>query len=667
MVNYAITYSLIRSELTESERKTFADKMLNDINDSCTNQDGATWQPGDCGLIWFLKHHSYSPLSNPINYPPNGGKSTSASHNLAITKIYGYIAIGLALADDDPRAVKLLENAYDWFYDNAYFFCKDYWTGYTQSGSHYSISRTLHMMSEIAIMLKNSIASPPLDLTGGNWLKNGLPYVYYNFLPYNAGQYVPWGEVSVAGNNLANDLMKHLYEGIWLYNGTDEAAYANYWMRNVWSGFNHFHWSNGAGAPWGFVFTDPEHNSKDISELPTQYFFVNTDQSPTKNYNVVVSRTGWTNEDDTLVVLFAHDIHVGNTDHLGLGNPGSYKIIKEEFLLAEDSSTWANYADKANCIQIGTGDYCNLRRNKADRPQDLEIDKYKGDINSNYAYARVNLKGAYLSKADISHAYRHFLHLKKNGTQDYIIIYDDIVTNSKQPKKIFLHYCNKASTSLDGDTIISTRSKARLISKVLLPSSPIINAFDGTYTKRIEIELGDNTVAEALVVHKPDSDTNGILPSTNLISNIDPNFRGVVIKDSNPKIAIFPRNGSTYNSCYFTETFSGTAQIFVSGLTQGFYKIERDGIILSGYENVPVGEDSTLYFEVTGSSTFTITKTDILKGDLNNDGQVNIQDIQACVNHILGRQDWGSAADVNDDDTVNVLDVQEIVNIILAG
>lgn len=54
-------------------------------------------------------------------------------------------------------------------------------------------------------------------------------------------------------------------------------------------------------------------------------------------------------------------------------------------------------------------------------------------------------------------------------------------------------------------------------------------------------------------------------------------------------------------------------------------------------------------------------------GDITGDSLVNIQDIQACVNHILGTQDWGGAADVNNDNAVNVLDVQEIVNIILSG
>jgi len=54
-----------------------------------------------------------------------------------------------------------------------------------------------------------------------------------------------------------------------------------------------------------------------------------------------------------------------------------------------------------------------------------------------------------------------------------------------------------------------------------------------------------------------------------------------------------------------------------------------------------------------------------LRGDLNKDGKVNIQDVQCCVNHISGKQDWESAADVNGDGTVDKADVQEIIKIIL--
>lgn len=54
-----------------------------------------------------------------------------------------------------------------------------------------------------------------------------------------------------------------------------------------------------------------------------------------------------------------------------------------------------------------------------------------------------------------------------------------------------------------------------------------------------------------------------------------------------------------------------------------------------------------------------------LTADLNSDGKTDILDLQSCINHILGLQDWGAKADVNGDGSVDVLDVQEVVNVVL--
>ncbi|MDY7030530.1 MAG: dockerin type I domain-containing protein [Thermodesulfobacteriota bacterium] len=51
--------------------------------------------------------------------------------------------------------------------------------------------------------------------------------------------------------------------------------------------------------------------------------------------------------------------------------------------------------------------------------------------------------------------------------------------------------------------------------------------------------------------------------------------------------------------------------------------------------------------------------------DINSDGSVDSGDIDACISHILGIQDWGAKADVNGDGSVNALDIQGIVKIIL--
>jgi hypothetical protein len=51
--------------------------------------------------------------------------------------------------------------------------------------------------------------------------------------------------------------------------------------------------------------------------------------------------------------------------------------------------------------------------------------------------------------------------------------------------------------------------------------------------------------------------------------------------------------------------------------------------------------------------------------DVNGDGDVDVRDMQSCVNHILEIQDWGASADVNEDGEVNVLDIQAIIVCVL--
>ena len=57
----------------------------------------------------------------------------------------------------------------------------------------------------------------------------------------------------------------------------------------------------------------------------------------------------------------------------------------------------------------------------------------------------------------------------------------------------------------------------------------------------------------------------------------------------------------------------------------------------------------------------------ILPGDVNNDGLINILDVVSTVNIVLGMADWVDAADYNDDGVINVLDIVSIVNIILGS
>ena len=57
----------------------------------------------------------------------------------------------------------------------------------------------------------------------------------------------------------------------------------------------------------------------------------------------------------------------------------------------------------------------------------------------------------------------------------------------------------------------------------------------------------------------------------------------------------------------------------------------------------------------------------ILLGDLNLDGIINILDIISTVNIILGLSDYSENVDMNSDDIINVLDIVTLTNIVLGN
>ena len=96
-------------------------------------------------------------------------------------------------------------------------------------------------------------------------------------------------------------------------------------------------------------------------------------------------------------------------------------------------------------------------------------------------------------------------------------------------------------------------------------------------------------------------------------------------------------------------------------------------------ENMALGEYTIQYNNVvltksnseivaTANSTSKLTLVDIELGDANRDAQVNVADIVATANHILGRTPAKfseDAADVNGDGQINVADIVGIANLIL--
>lgn len=100
------------------------------------------------------------------------------------------------------------------------------------------------------------------------------------------------------------------------------------------------------------------------------------------------------------------------------------------------------------------------------------------------------------------------------------------------------------------------------------------------------------------------------------------------------------------------------------------------GIIDLDISFLPQGEH-TLNWQVRNSrgvwskvytEAFNITITEYLLGDVNNDGKVDVADVNIIVNIILGKEqasNYGHRCYVTDDQTVDVSDVNVVVNIIL--
>lgn len=77
------------------------------------------------------------------------------------------------------------------------------------------------------------------------------------------------------------------------------------------------------------------------------------------------------------------------------------------------------------------------------------------------------------------------------------------------------------------------------------------------------------------------------------------------------------------------------------------------------YDHLGDGPTVTLKFVKGGAP-------EPLKGDVNNDGEVNISDVNAMIDFILSSSE-DPIADVNGDGEINISDVNEVISIILGG
>jgi len=139
---------------------------------------------------------------------------------------------------------------------------------------------------------------------------------------------------------------------------------------------------------------------------------------------------------------------------------------------------------------------------------------------------------------------------------------------------------------------------------------------------------------------------DGILMSYNSSSLIDNNF-SILVTQSPEWINISNNEGSLLDN----QSASTIVTLDASDLIDGLY---------SGYLLINTNEqDINIPISLTVNDQFQ------LPGDINNDGELNIQDVIIIITEFVLNDLYNNIADLNEDGSLNIQDVIILINIIL--
>jgi hypothetical protein len=530
--------------------------------------------------------------------------------------------VGLALADDDARARMLLTQAYTYWYRWKWGWGESSWTGFAQGASRYTCYRYHPWNSDIAIMMKNSTG---LDITSGVYLERSMPYYLFLTRPdlsITNGPTDTWATVYATCSNVT-DATNAPLASAYLYPSDTFTPYVNYWYKTTWSTYNTASWLSPSGQlvytfrP--YLFMSPTATQTNPSgNLPTQMAFKDTD------YNNCVTAFGsagcWTNQSmdhavsksswaTTATYVFQRGGYIlspSAIDHYcEEQNNGcdsiSYHIYRNGPLLMPNGSYNSPGGSADNALQLGGSD-ANFAT-----PSDAPIARWAstdptGDSQSRYAYWMMDASNIFTAAMNVTRANRHVVHFKKNGTQDYVISYDDVALSSGHQIESYWHYAGaptvrtaSAGYSNGSGSIASTYlSVAGGLAQMSLTDGVGICAGSGTTCD------SSATSFEFIAVHYPSRSSRiQTMPGISQPACIGTgaNCTVVDIQDpSSPKVAVLARQGGLLTAVSFTSTHSGTAQYLVAGLSPGTYNVIANGSKVVSGATVS-SRDNTLYFE----------------------------------------------------------------------
>ena len=475
------------------------------------------WSAGNCGIVWGNKGRGgnvigtivnlYGPSSNGmlgettlgISWTGQNGKTVLGpfyGSNFSLGAYLGHLAMGVAAAPADQRAVRDAELAVAGAVDFQFAHYMTYGMGWNHSGTNYGPGVTF-LETELVQMIRRAFPSfPSMDETstdaGGGWLNGFTQFMEFGARPdiqYYAGQGIHavsptrWG----GGNGDSQVVPGFQALGAYLQNPTfafkptsTEAQQTHYWQSSTGTR-NMFQWANSSGFTAStFLFVDPRIGSTSgFASQPTQYYFHNNSPSvcqsltggtiqsatsyglcnPLIRGDAIISRNGsWT---DTTASLFVYQSRTYALDHDAVYS-GMLNYYDAGEIIDTDQNPPGNgsegYMD--NTAQGGMIQYSGL---KSFQSQSTLVGSpiimwafgnhggwttNYGDQNSQYVLACSDLSGAYNINFTGGYAWRCPFQFKMTGGDE--IFGEWTATQPASPTQIVthVHYTQNGETGV---------------------------------------------------------------------------------------------------------------------------------------------------------------------------------------------------------------------------
>ena len=621
----------------------------------------APWSSGKCGALWYTKHHGGTPFGQPNLYPQGGGSANkdgvTSMNNMVVNRTSGILHAALAMADVSAKARSVF-SAYAGLYANMTWpVIQGFWSASDSMGGSYSYTRGRPETVGLAMLFKYGLVGGP-DLTTDTLFNEQASFNRFIIDPnfstsFRKGAWA-WGADGGRGFFELDQQFPYAWAANIAMNPTDpEVAKTAYFFRNkMFTGGNFF-------AGMMFFLTDVTATAADYTSGPTQRLWAYPNRTaclangyyscgPTGSAGAgaVISRKSWTTTSDSVVGM---EVGAYYSDH-AVQRTGQYVINRGGAIMIApydsgdgNGSAGVPVQSKGNelvptGLSYNDGEYAFSLGVQSIRPHYGIMERWRGGLASHegnsdnkVAYWRLDSRGGWQS--GVTTMTRDMAHLKASGKQEYVLVWDHVVTATARRIDGYHHWKKNGGliTCPSGDTsctnlntnkqIDATTSAGlgsyTLSSKVIAPTSSNIflsvgASFPTGYTggngntARLDICAGSGSCSSAgtsleyLVVHK--------LGTSVAATEFNPNsdWLGVQLTDWT---VLKARGTSTFTSIPSVTT-SATTNYFGIGLTAGTYEVRLGGTPVSGCTSIPVvAGDSTILCEGVGAGAITVVQT----------------------------------------------------------